>query len=79
MSGSAVGLNITIVGSSDRQLEELLRGQDMRVKSLPVNISSPSRSRRLRSPTSSSSTSADSNALPPTLSTFAGSTRRPAS
>lgn len=31
-----MGLNITIVGASDRQLEELLRGPSARLKSLPV-------------------------------------------
>jgi pilus assembly protein CpaE len=31
-----VSLNITIVGSSDRQLEELLRSQSTRIRSMPV-------------------------------------------
>jgi len=31
-----VSLNITIVGSQDRQLEELLRSQNTRIRTMPV-------------------------------------------
>ena len=32
-----MGLSITLVGASDRQLEELLRGPNVRLKSLAVS------------------------------------------
>jgi pilus assembly protein CpaE len=65
-----VGLNITIVGTSDRQLEELLRGQDMRVKSLPVNDLLALAQQATAQPDVVVLDLRDSNALPPTLSTL---------
>jgi len=65
-----VGLNITIIGTSDRQLEELLRGQDMRVKSLPVNDLLALAQQATPQPDVVVLDLRDSNALPPTLSTL---------
>ena len=65
-----MGLNITIVGTSDRQLEELLRGQDMRVKSLPVGDLLALAQQTTAQPDVVVLDLRDSNALPPTLSTL---------
>ena len=65
-----MGLNITIVGTSDRQLEELLRGQDMRVKSLPVGDLLALAQQATAQPDVVVLDLRDSNALPPTLSTL---------
>jgi pilus assembly protein CpaE len=65
-----VGLNITIVGASDRQLEELLRGQDMRVKSLSVGDLLALAQQTTAQPDVVVLDLRDSNALPPTLSTL---------
>ena len=65
-----MGLNITIVGTSDRQLEELLRGQDMRVKSLPVGDLLALAQQAATQPDVVVLDLRDANALPPTLSTL---------
>ncbi len=65
-----MGLNITIVGTSDRQLEELLRGQDMRVKSLHVGDLLALAQQAATQPDVVVLDLRDSNALPPTLSTL---------
>jgi pilus assembly protein CpaE len=63
-------LNITIVGSVDRQLEELLRGQTTRIRSVQVAdllaLAQPSASQ----PDVVILDVRDSNALPPTLATL---------
>ena len=65
-----MGLNITIVGTSDRQLEELLRGQDMRVKSLHVGDLLALAQQAATQPDVVVLDLRDANALPPTLSTL---------
>jgi pilus assembly protein CpaE len=63
-------MNITIVGSADRQLEELLRGQTTRIRSVPVAdllaLAQPSASQ----PDVVVLDVRESNTLPPTLATL---------
>src|SRR5215831_14380117 len=63
-------MNITIVGSVDRQLEELLRGQTTRIRSVPVAdllaLAQPSASQ----PDVVVLDVRESNSLPPTLATL---------
>jgi pilus assembly protein CpaE len=65
-----VGLSITLVGATDRQLEELLRGANVRLKSLAVSdllaLAQPSASQ----PDVVILDLRDSGALPPTLATL---------
>jgi len=65
-----VGLSITLVGASDRQLEELLRGPNVRLKSLAVSdllaLAQPSASQ----PDVVILDLRDSGSLPPTLATL---------
>jgi len=65
-----VPLNITIIGSSDRQLEELLRGQDIRVKSLPMGDLLALAQQATTQPDVVVLDLRDTHALPPTLSTL---------
>jgi len=65
-----VPLTITIVGTSDRQLEELLRAQDVRVKSLPVGDLLALAQVATSQPDVVVLDIRDSNTLPPTLSTL---------
>src|SRR5215203_1122366 len=65
-----MGLNITIVGTSDRQLEELLRSQDMRVKSLPLGDLLALAQQATAQPDVVVLDLRDASALPPTLSTL---------
>src|SRR6476660_2532732 len=63
-------VNITLVGTVDRQLEELLRGQTTRIRSVPVNdllaLAQPSASQ----PDVVILDVRESNTLPPTLATL---------
>jgi pilus assembly protein CpaE len=65
-----MSLNITLVGASDRQLEELLRGQTTRIRSLPVAdllaLAQPSAAQ----PDCVILDVRESNSLPPTLATL---------
>ena len=67
---SKVSLNITIVGTADRQLEELLRAPTTRIKTMPVAellaLAQPSASQ----PDVVILDLRESNALPPTLATL---------
>src|SRR5215203_6345729 len=65
-----MGLNVTIVGASDRQLEELLRSQDMRVKSLPLGDLLALAQQATAQPDVVVLDLRDASALPPTLSTL---------
>jgi pilus assembly protein CpaE len=62
-----LGLNIALVGTSDRQLEELLRGQDVRVRSLAVSDLLALAQQSAAQPDVIILDIRDSNSLPPTL------------
>jgi pilus assembly protein CpaE len=65
-----VPLTIRIVGTSDRQLEELLRAQDVRVKTLPVSDLLALAQTAASQPDVVVLDIRDSNTLPPTLTTL---------
>ena len=62
-----MGLSITIVGSTDRQLEELLRGQGVRIRSVAVSDLLALAQPAAPQPDVVVLDVRDSNALPPTL------------
>jgi pilus assembly protein CpaE len=65
-----VGLTITLVGTSDRQLEELLRGPSVRLKTVPVADLLALAQTSAVQPDVVMLDIRESNALPPTLSTL---------
>jgi pilus assembly protein CpaE len=65
-----VALNITLVGTVDRQLEELLRGQTTRIRSVPVAELLALAQPTAKQPDVVLLDVRESNALPPTLATL---------
>jgi pilus assembly protein CpaE len=65
-----VGLNIALVGTSDRQIEELLRGQDVRVRTLAASDLLALAQQSTAQPDLIVLDIRDTNSLPPTLVTL---------
>jgi pilus assembly protein CpaE len=65
-----VGLSITVIGTSDRQLEELLRGPEIRLRSLPASDLLALAQSGAQQPDVLVLDIRDTNALPPTLVTL---------
>ena len=65
-----MGLSITVIGTSDRQLEELLRGPEVRLRSLPASDLLALAQASATQPDVVVLDIRDTNALPPTLVTL---------
>jgi pilus assembly protein CpaE len=65
-----VGLSITVIGTSDRQLEELLRGPEIRLRSLPASDLLALAQTGAQQPDVLVLDVRDTNVLPPTLVTL---------